>query len=304
MLGDNGFLDSGEAGMKRAQSELGAKTTTVQGGFNNGPAWVDGLTHLSNGNYDVVVTGGAQVVDQLTQVAKKFPKQTYIMFDASIPSPNIASITFRQNDVAFLAGVLAASVSADATDYPLASGKRNVGIIGAQNISAINDFVVGFEAGAKAVDPATTVQLSYVGSFDDTTTAYNQASSMYAAGADVIFAVAGGSGLGVLQAASNSGRYAIGVDSDQNDLYPGHVLASALKNVSTAVFHLLALEQRGDLKTGTTYVYGIANDGVELKLASNVTPATAAVVHDFSVKVADGQIDVPCVDPFCAKPSG
>ena len=303
VLGDNGFLDSAEAGMKRAQAELGVTTKTVEGGVNNAPAWVDGLTAFSGGDYDVVVTGGAQVVDQLTSVASKFPQQSYIMFDAAIPAPNIASITFRQNDVAFQAGVLAASVSADAAHYPLATGKRNVGVIGGQNISAINDFIVGFEAGAKAVDPATTVQKSYVGSFADTNAAYNQATGMFANGADVVFAVAGGSGLGVLKAAADNNRYAIGVDSDQNELYPGHVLASALKNVGTALFDLLDLKAHGKLQMGHTYVYGIANDGVELKMSDLVTPQTADTVAEFSDKVATGQIDVPCVEPFCAEPS-
>jgi basic membrane protein A len=303
VLGDNGFLDSGEAGMKRAQAELGVTTKTVEGGVANVPAWIDGLTAFSGGDYDVVVTGGAQVIDQLTSVAAKFPQQSYIMFDAAIPAPNIASITFRQNDVAFQAGVLAASVSADAAHYPLATGKRNVGVIGGQNISAINDFIVGFEAGAKAVDPATTVQKSYVGSFADTNAAYNQATGMFANGADVVFAVAGGSGLGVLKAAADSNRYAIGVDSDQNELYPGHVLASALKNVGTALFDLLDLKAHGKLQMGHTYVYGIANDGVQLKMSDLVTPETADTVAEFSDKVATGQIDVPCVEPFCAEPS-
>lgn len=304
MLGDKGFLDGGEAAMQEAQAKLGATVSTVEGGASNQPNWTSQLTEMSSGANDVVVTGGAQVVDTLTSVAAKFPKQDYIMFDASIPASNIASITFRANDVAFLAGVLAASVSADPAHYPLAGGRRNVGVIGGQNIPVINDFIVGFEAGAKAVDPTTTVQKSYVGSFSDSTTAYNQAKGMFANGADVVFAVAGESGLGALQAAADSNKYAIGVDSDQNDLYPGHVLASALKNVDVAVFHLLDLKAHGRLQTGQTYVYGIANDGVQLKVSSFVTVETSNTVIAYYHKVADGQIDVPCVDPFCAEPTG
>jgi basic membrane protein A len=303
-LGDKGFLDSAQAGMQLARARLGATVSTVEGGVDNAPNWASDLTRMSGGRNEIVVTGGAQVVDTLTSVAASFPHQTYIMFDAQVAAANVASITFRQNDVAFLAGVLAASVSADREHYPFAGGHRNVGVVGGQNIPAVNDFIVGFEAGAKAVDPSTTVQKSYVGSFSDTATAYRQASGMIANGADVIFAAAGGSGLGVLRAAADGGRYAIGVDADQNELYPGHVLASALKNVDTAVFDLLDLAAHGHLQTGHTYVYGIANDGVQLKLAGIVTAGTAATVREFSDKVGNGQIDVPCVDPFCAKPTG
>jgi basic membrane protein A and related proteins len=303
-LGDKGFLDGAEAGVQQAKTQLGASVTTVEGGANNSPNWTSELTTMSGGANDVVVTGGAQVVDTLTSVAANFPKQDYIMFDAAISAANIASITFRQNDVGFLAGVLASLVSADPAHYPLAGGRHNVGVVGGQNISAINDFIVGFEAGAKAVDPTTTVQKSYVGSFSDTTTAYNQAKGMFANGADVVFAVAGQSGLGALKAAADSNKYAIGVDSDQNDLYPGHVLASALKNVDIAVYHLLDLKAHGRLQTGHTYVYGIANDGVQLKVSSFVTVETSNTVIAYYKKVADGQIDVPCVDPFCAEPTG
>ncbi|MEO6885360.1 MAG: BMP family ABC transporter substrate-binding protein [Jatrophihabitantaceae bacterium] len=302
-LGDLGFFDSGEAGIKRAASDLGATTKTIEGGDNNTQAWVNDLQNLAKtGTYNVIVTGGDQVSDQLTQVAKQFPKQKFVMFDAEVPGDNIASITFRQNDVSFLAGVLAALVSEDTADYPMSGGGKNVGIVGGQDIPVINDFIVGFEAGAKAVDPSITIQKSYVGSWTDSNTGYNQAASMYAKGADVIFAAAGGSGLGVLKAAKDKKKYAIGVDSDQNALYPGFILASALKNVNNAVFDLAKKDKEGQLKTGQTYVYGIANNGVELKLDTDlVKQATADKLKGYSDKVAKGEIDVPCVDPFCAK---
>jgi basic membrane protein A len=305
-LGDLGFFDSAEAGMKRAKSDLGATTKTIEGGDNNTQAWVNDLQNLAKTDkYNVIVTGGDQVADQLTQVAKQFPNQKFIMFDAEVKQPNIASITFRQNDVSFLAGVLAALVSEDTADYPMSGGKKNVGIVGGQDIPVINDCIVGFEAGAKAVDPNITIQKSYVGSWTDSNTGYNQAASMYSKGADVIFAAAGGSGLGVLKAAKDKKKYAIGVDSDQNGLYPGYILASALKNVDNAVFDLLSKAKAGQLETGKTYVYGIPNNGVNLKLDTDlVKQSTADKIKDYSDKVAKGEIKVPCVDPYCAEATG
>ncbi len=305
-LGDLGFFDSGEAGIRRAKSDLGADTKTIEGGDNNTQAWVNDLQNLAKtGKYNVIVTGGDQVSDQLTQVAKQFPKQKFIMFDAEVPGDNIASITFRQNDVSFLAGVLAALVSENTTDYPMSGGQKNVGIVGGQDIPVINDFIVGFEAGAKAVDKNIKIQKSYVGSWTDSATGYSQAASMYAKGADVIFAAAGGSGLGVLKAAKDKKKYAIGVDSDQNNLYPGFILASALKNVDNAVFDLVKKAKSGDLQTGKTYVYGIPNDGVDLKLDNDVVKSsTADKLKSYSDKVASGEITVPCVKPFCAEATG
>lgn len=302
-LGDLGFFDSGEAGIKKAESQLGVKTKTVEGGTNATATWKSDLQNLSSsGNYGLVVTGSDQVTDQITAVAKQNPKQKYVVFDQSIDLPNVASITYRQNDGAFLAGVLATLVAKDTQDFPLASGTPNVGIVGGQNIPVINDFIVGFQKGAQSVDPAVKVQTSYVGNFTDAQTGYNQAASMYASGASVVFAAAGGAGLGVLKASQAQNKYSIGVDSNQNNLYPKNVLASDLKNVGSSVFDLIKKDKTGTLGFGKTYVYGIQNGGVELALNDALVPASVkSQVSDYSQKVSSGQIDVPCVQPFCAK---
>jgi basic membrane protein A len=303
-LGDLGFFDSGKAGIDKAASSLGVTTKTVEGGTNATATWKSDLQNLSNNQYGLVITGSDQVNDQLTQVAKQNPKQNYVMFDQEVKLPNVASITYRQNDGAFLAGVLAALVSTDKADYPLSGGNKNVGIVGGMNIPVINDFIVGFKKGAQVVDPSIKVQTSYVGNFTDAQTGYNQAASMYASGADVVFAAAGGAGLGVLKASQAKNKYSIGVDSNQNNLYPKNVLASDLKNVGASLFDLIQKFQAGTLKMGTTYIYGIQNGGVSLvQNDALVKPATATKVKDFSDQVVSGKITVPCVQPFCAASS-
>ena len=304
-LGDLGFFDSGAAGIKKAASELGVTTKTVEGGTNATATWKSDLQSLSSGSYKLVVTGSDQVTDQITAVAKQNPKQKYVVFDQSIDLPNVASITYRQNDGAFLAGVLATLVAKDTKDFPLASGTPNVGIVGGQNIPVINDFIVGFQKGAQSVDPAVKVQTSYVGNFTDAQAGFNQAASMYASGASVVFAAAGGAGLGVLKASQAQNKYSIGVDSNQNNLYPKNVIASDLKNVGASVFDLIKKDKAGSLKFGQTYVYGISNGGVELAVNDAVVPAAVkAQLDDYSKKVSSGAIDVPCVEPFCTKATG
>ena len=301
-LGDLGFFDSANAGLKKA-SALGVTTyKVVESGTNDTSAWLSNLQNLSGeSQYKIIVTGSATVAGQLTQVAKQYTGQKYIMFDDAVDLPNVASITFRQNDGAFLAGVLAALASEDKADFPLSSGGKNVGIVGGENIPVIQDFVVGFEAGAKLVDPSIKVQTSYVGSFTDSQTGYNQAASMYANGADVVFAAAGGSGLGVLKAARDKNKYAIGVDSDQNNLYPKNVLASDLKNVGSALYALIQKYEAGSLDFGKTYVFGLQNNGVELTLNSSLVPAAVSdKVNGYAGQVASGKVTVPCVNPYCA----
>lgn len=302
-LGDLGFFDSGERGIVDAQKKLGAQVKTVQGGTD--PAnWKSDLQELSRSGYSVIVTGASQVAQDLTAVAKQFPSQKYIMFDQDVPAPNIASIVYLQNDGAYLAGVLAALVTDHPSQFPLAKGSKIVGIVGGINIPVIKDFVVGFVKGVHTVDPSIKVLTSYVGSFTDPQTGYNQTVDMYNRGADVVFMAAGPSGLGGLKASKTMNKYSIGVDSNQNNTYPGHVLASDLKNVDVSVYNLLAQAKAGTLKYNHQYVYGLTNDGVKLLLDHQLVPASiSSQLSKYSSDVASGKVSVPCVSPYCLAPS-
>jgi basic membrane protein A len=302
-LGDLGFFDSGERGITWAHQRLGAIVKTVQGTTDTSQ-WTPDLKAVSGHGYDVVVTGSSQVAQDLQSVAKQFPTQHYIMFDDDVPAPNVASIVYLQNDGAFLAGVLSALVTTRSKAFSLAKGSHVVGIVGGMNIPVIRDFVVGFVKGAHVVDPKIKVLTSYVGSFTDPQTGYNQAIEMYNQGADVIFAAAGGSGLGVLKASAHVNRYSIGVDSNQNGLYPKNVLASDLKNVDVSVYDLLAKAKAGQLKYNKQYVFGLSNDGVELLLNNKLVPkAITTSLNGYSANVRSGKISVPCVAPYCLSAS-
>lgn len=294
-LGDQGFFDDAARGMA-ALKDAGGNTLNIQADANNPAQWKANLESASDGKWDVVVTGTSQMVDILTAVAPKYPKQHYVIYDSVVAQPNVASIVYKQNEGSFLAGVLAAQVTTNKSQFPLAGGTKKVGLVGGMDIPVINDFVGGFKSGAAAVDPSIQVLVSYVGNFTDSNKGFDQATAMFKQGADVVFQVAGGAGIGVLKAAAESKRYAIGVDSNQNALASGNVLASMEKNIGVSLKSAADAYAGSKLEFGKTTSYGLANDGVKLDFENNggiVPQAIQDQVKTFAKKVVDGQITVP-----------
>lgn len=294
-LGDNGFFDDAERGIQQLKSQ-GYTTQTIQSDANNPAQWSSNLQSVSGNKWDIVVVGTTQMKEPLQTAAKKFPNQKYIIFDDSVALPNVASIMYKQNEGSYLAGVLAGLVVDNKDKFPLDTGNKTVGLVGGMDIPVINDFVVGFKKGVATVDPAIQVKVSYVGSFTDSNKGYDQAKLMYSQGADVVFQVAGGAGIGVLKAAKDANRYAIGVDSNQNALQPGHVLASMEKKIGDSLVLAVTDAMAGKLKYGSTTSYGLANKGVGLDFAnnSNLVPADIQKqVDDYAAKVVSGEITVP-----------
>ena len=295
-LGDQGFFDDAARGMKKLESS-GFKTQVIQSDANNPAQWKSNLESVA-GKWDIVITGTTQMHDILNADAPKYPKQKFIIYDDVVKQPNVASIVYKQNEGSYVAGVLAGLVTTNKDKFPLATGNKVVGLVGGMDIPVINDFVVGFKKGVEVVDPSVQVKVSYVGNFTDSNKGYDQAKLMYDQGADVVFQVAGGAGIGVLKAAAASKRYAIGVDSNQNGIQPGYVLASMLKNIGESLVQAVNDSAAGKLKYGETTQYGIANKGVGLDFANNkdIVPADIKTkVDDFAGQVASGKIQVPTV---------
>lgn len=293
-LGDQGFFDDAQRGID-ALAKLGAKTNTLQADPNNPAQWKANLESEAGKN-DVIVCGTSQMIDILAEAAPKYPDQKFVIYDDVVTAPNVASIVYAQNEGSFLAGVLAGLVTTDQSKFPLANDKKVVGVVGGMDIPVIHDFAVGFEAGVQAVDKDIKVLKSYVGSFADSAKGYDQAKAMISQGADVIFQVAGASGVGALQAAADGKVYGIGVDSNQNQLHPGNILASMLKNIGGSLELAITAAKAGTLKWGETTTYGLANDGVGLDFSKNndiVPQDTIAKIDDFKKQVVAGKIKVP-----------
>jgi basic membrane protein A len=294
-LGDQGFFDDAARGMAEIE-KAGSKIQNIQSDANNPAQWKSNLESVSNGDWDLVITGTSQMVDILTETAPKYPDQKYVIYDSVVDAPNVASIVYKQNEGSYLAGVLAAQATTNTQAFPLSGGSKKVGLVGGMDIPVINDFVEGFKKGVETVDPSIQVLVSYVGDFTDSNKGFDQATAMYKQGADVVFQVAGGAGIGVLKAAEESNKYAIGVDSNQNSLHQGHILASMLKNIGVSLEAAVKEYGSGDLKFGETTEYGLANDGVSLTFADNgdiVPQDVQDQIKDYAKKVVDGEIKVP-----------
>jgi basic membrane protein A and related proteins len=294
-LGDQGFFDDAARGMKKIE-EAGSNVQNIQSDANNPAQWKSNLESVSAGKWDIVITGTTQMHDILDQAAAKYSKQHYIIYDDVVKQPNVASIVYKQNEGSYVAGVLAGLVTTNKDKFPMATGSKVVGLVGGMDIPVINDFVVGFKKGVEVVDPSIQVKVSYVGNFTDSNKGFDQAKLMYSQGADVVFQVAGGAGIGVLKAAAASKRYAIGVDANQNALQPGFILASMLKNIGESLSSAVDDAAAGKLKYGETSEYGLANKGVGLIFNNNnniVPQDIQQKVEDLAQQVADGKIQVP-----------
>jgi basic membrane protein A len=294
-LGDQGFFDDANRGMEQLKSG-GFKTQVIQSDANNPAQWKSNLESVSGGDWDLVITGTSQMVDILTETAPQYPDQHYVLYDSVVDAPNVASIVYKQNEGSYLAGVLAAQATTNTQAFPLAGGSKKVGLVGGMDIPIINDFVEGYKKGVETVDPSIQVLVSYVGDFTDSNKGFDQAKAMYDQGADVVFQVAGGAGIGVLKAAEQANKYAIGVDSNQNALHPGHILASMEKNIGVSLQSAVEAYKAGTLAFGQTTEYGLANDGVKLDFADNgdiVPQDVQDQVKDYAQKVIDGEVQVP-----------
>lgn len=294
-LGDQGFFDDAARGMAMLE-EAGSEIQNIQADAENPAQWRSNLESVSGGDWDVVITGTTQMVDILNETAPKYPDQSYILYDAVVEQPNVASIVYKQNEGSYLAGVLAALVTTDTETFPMANEDKVIGMVGGMDIPVINDFLAGFRKGAETVDPEIEVLVSYVGDFADANRGYDQAKAMYDQGADVVFQVAGGAGIGVHTAAAELDKYSIGVDANQNALQQGNILASMLKNIGVSLENAVNEYTAGELAFGEVNEYGLANDGVSLTFEDNgdiVPQEIQDEIAGYAQQVIDGDIEVP-----------
>lgn len=218
---------------------------------------------INRGCKAIIAGGGYHMIKPVEVLAKKYPDVTFVLMDdvaISYP-PNVASVTFRQNEGSFLAGALAA----------LSSKEKRIAFLGAEDLPIINDFFVGYEAGAKHVAPEVVLDVAYVAQgvqidlnpYDAPKRSEELARELYDAGSEVIFAVAAGSNKGVFAAAKERQRFAIGVDSDQDHLAKGYVLTSMLKRLDSATMLMVRKILDGELQN-RNYSLGLKEGGVGL----------------------------------------
>lgn len=225
--GDRSFIDSAASGAERAIAELGVEGQIIE---TAGVAEHDAaIRRAIQDSPDLIITIAVDA-STIEEIADEFPDQLFAAqetFFPEVPSyENLALFNIYTHENSYLAGIAAG----------LLSRTKIVGSVGGGDFPGINLFIIGFEEGVKSVCADCQLLRSYVGGFADPVTGKEQALAMYEQGADIIYQVAGRSGEGVLEAAAETGNFAIGVDSNQDDLYPGNVIVSAMKRVDNVVF--------------------------------------------------------------------
>lgn len=285
-LGDKSFNDSANRGLQIAQEQFGAHITVLQSRAVTD--YEPNLSTLAQQGNELIFAIGFLMHDSLNDVAPRFPKTHFAIVDSVVDQPNVTSITFREEESSFLAGVIAG----------LTTKKGTVAFLGGIESPLIEKFQAGFTAGVVSVNPHVAVLVKYTGSFDDVATGKEYASVLYDQGADIIYAAAGKCGLGAIDEARSrpAGDYIIGVDSDQDAIAPGKVLTSALKHVDNAVLALAKDAVKGSIPGGTL-VFGLKDGGVgltEMKYSKQLLPKGALQMESAYEKlIASGRLVVP-----------
>lgn len=260
LLGDKSFNDLCYKGLKKAEKDYNIDLKVLES--KNSADWETNLVSMASANYDLVICSSTQLQDALKKHASEFPKVKFGIIDGYVKGDNILSAVFAQNQSSFLVGA-AAAMLVDKTNVPNISGKKTIGFIGGMDIPVINDFLTGYKQGAKYIDPNVNVLVSYAGTFNDPLKGKELALSQFNQGADIIFNCAAGTGTGVLEAANQTGKYAIGCDVNQDSNYPGHVFLSELKNVDKATYLMVQEIVQNKFKGDQLLNLDINNDGVD-----------------------------------------
>ncbi len=293
-LGDNAFYDSGQAGIDQIKNEYGVETRTIETNFDAGqyePALQAAVTYA-----DVIFVISYGFEDQLKEFADNNPNKIFVNIDTVVENSKdtITSVDFIEEESAYLTGVVAGLTTLETTLAGINEAKI-IGAVGGDVDPVINAFIFAYTNGAHSVDPEIQVESKFLGSWDDTAKGKQAALQLYDQNADVVFQIAAAAGLGVLQAAEERGLYAIGVDTNQNDLAPGHVVASDLKNVGQAIVDVYKTINDGSYQPGQVLEYGLASGGVDVTFEAQQQPLPQTLIDKVMAvrqEIIDGKLTV------------
>jgi basic membrane protein A len=292
---DKSFNQSALEGLNRAKAELGADTRAIES--RAAGDYVPNLSSLARQHYDVTIGVGFLLAEAVSSVARKFPDENFAIIDYSVMAPpftdaaknvatpkNVQGLTFATNENSYLIGCMAAMMAKKQ------GGKQVISSVGGLKLPTVDIFIAGYQDGAKACNPGIQVLNGYSQDFVAQDKCKEIALNQIAQGSQVVFAVAGGCGLGALDAAKEKGKWGVGVDKDQSDLGP-HILTSAVKRVDTSVFDTVKAVQDGSFKGGTDATFNLENDGVAIgKTSDKVTQDILDKVDELKQQIIDGQL--------------
>ncbi len=286
-LNDHGFNQLAYQGLLKAQRDLGIHGAVYQSA--SAQAYIPNLSTAARKHADLVISVGFDQANAIAKVAKQFPDTKFAIIDvangdlAGKPK-NVEGLIFKEQEVGYLAGYLAGLLEKGS------GGSNTIGSVGGQKQPPVDRYIAGYQAGAKKADPGVKLLNTYSQDWVDQAKCKTAALNQIDAGANIVFQVAGGCGLGVLDAAKEKGVWGVGVDADQSYLGP-QVLTSAMKRVDTSVYATIQQVLDGKFAGGTDSVFSIKNDGVALgKVSSRVPKKFVAQVRKISAQIANGTI--------------
>ncbi len=297
-LGDKSFNDGAYRGAQLAEQKLGAKIRLIEPG--EGSDREAGLRLLAAEHMDLVVGVGFIFTDDVNQLAREYPNVNFAVVDYSVstdkagnpipPPPNVAALKFKEEEGSFLVGALAA----------LVGNSKKVGFVGGMDVPLIQKFEAGYKAGVKYVCPDCQVIVQYAGvtpeAFRNPGKGKELALNQYQQGVNVIYHASGSTGLGVFEAARQTGKYGIGVDADQYAEAPGRVLTSMVKGIDVAVLDVVQRVKDGTFKGGI-YTFGLAQNGVGYVYDEHnkalIPDSVHARLEQIRSDIVAGKINVP-----------
>ncbi|MEI7870864.1 MAG: BMP family ABC transporter substrate-binding protein [Alphaproteobacteria bacterium] len=284
---DKSFNEGVSAGAEKFKKETNIAVAEFEP--SNETQFEQALRRFAQRGQDPIISVGFSQAVALEKIAKEFPKTRFTIIDSVVALPNVQSVVFREQEGSFLVGVLAA----------LASKTGKVGFVGGMDIPLVRKFQCGFEQGIKYANPNAELITNMTGTtpaaWNDPSRGAELAKGQFDRGVDVVYAAAGSTGIGILQAAKDRGKLGIGVDSNQNHLHPGTMLTSMLKRVDLATYNSFKAAQAGTWKGGVQ-VLGLKDGGVDWALDKDneklITPEMKAKVDAAKADIVSGKIVV------------
>ena len=279
---DKSFNEAAFNGAEKFKAETGIEYRDFE--IANDAQREQALRRFAGDGNNPIVMAGFSWAASLEKVAVEYPDTKFAIIDMVVDKPNVRSVVYKEHEGSYVVGVMAA----------MASTSKKVGFVGGMDIPLIRKFECGYEQGAKAANPKAEVFKNMTGTtasaWNDPTRGGELAKAQFAKGVDVVFAAAGGTGVGVYQAAKDAGKLAIGVDSNQNHLQPGTMLSSMVKRVDVAVYNVLK-----EWKPGIS-VLGLKEGGVEYAVDANnaklIAPAVKTKLDAYKADIIAGKIKV------------
>ena len=282
-LNDRGFNSLANQGLERAASELGVETRVLES--QSDADYVPNLSECATQGFDLVFSVGFLMGQATEDAAGQFPDSTFAIIDFAYeaPGPNLQGLVFKEQETGYLVGYLAGLVTETNT----------VSSVGGEKIPPVDRFIAGYQKAVVDANPDANTLLGYSQDFVDQAKCKEVALDQIAKGSDVVFQVAGGCGLGALDAAAEQGVWGIGVDADQGHL-GDHILTSSLKRVDEAVFQTIEKLVNGETVGGGLTVFGLAEDGVGLgEVSPDVPQDVLDQVEEQREKIINGEIEIP-----------